>query len=574
VKFLNFLTRTFNIEIFKKARVAIRNFPITEKVLFFGAVMVFIISAVVLFFNVNASLLVEVPTHGGTLQEGIIGTPRFINPVLAISDADRDLTKLVYAGLTKASPEGGYVPDLAKSYTISEDGTIYTFILKDELIFQDGDPLTTEDVAFTISMAQDAILKSPKRVNWEGVSVNIISPTEIQFILSEGFEPFIENTTLGILPKHIWNNITADQFQFSQFNVEPVGAGPYQIKTVRYSSGGLPEHYELSPFKNYALGRPYIDRIIVRLYQNSDKLIEAFKKGTVDSLSGFTKEEYQEISADRAVNLVKLPLPRIFGVFFNQNEDPALLNKEVRQALSISVGRQEIVSEVFGEFAEATGSPIPNSGKTVEPASAQQARELLEKKGWTVNEETGIYEKKNKEGVEKLTFSISTSNTPELVQTAELLKSGWQKIGAEVNVKIFETNDLNQNVIRPRDYDSLLFGLVLGRNTDLYPFWHSSGRTDPGLNVAQYTNITVDKILEDVRVTFDKTQRQELFDSFTEELQNDIPAVFVYSPYFTYILPDNVKHAPIGNIVLPADRFNNINEWYVETDKVWKIFVN
>ena len=141
-------------------------------------------------------------------------------------------------------------------------------------------------------------------------------------------------------------------------------------------------------------------------------------------------------------------------------------------------------------------------------------------------------------------------------------------------MKIFETNDLNQNVIRPRNFEVLLFGLVLGRNTDLYSFWHSSNRNDPGLNVVQYTNITVDKIVEDVRVTSDSAQRQDLFSSFIKELKSDIPAVFVYSPFFTYVLPEKVHYTPIGNVVLPSDRFNSVHEWYIETYKVWKIFID
>jgi len=559
---------------FKKITQVIQNFPITEKVLFFVAVFVLLVSSIILIFNVNARLQVEVPTQGGVVREGIIGTPRFINPILAISDADRDLTSLVYAGLTKASSDGTYVSNLAESFNISEDGRVYTFILKENLEFHDGEPLTTEDVAFTVKMAQDIILKSPKRVNWEGVSVKVVSDREIQFILSKPFEPFLENTTLGILPKHIWDNISVDQFQFSQFNVDPVGAGPYRVRTVRYNSGGLPTYYELSPFKKYTLGQPYISRLVIRLYQNDKQLLDAFNSNDIDALSGFSKENFDMMELDESDRLITSALPRIFGVFFNQNEDPALLNKEVRQALSLATDRESIVEEVFGDFAQATSNPLLEVESTVATTSPEEARALLEENGWDINEETSIYERETDEGVERFSFSISTSNIPELVKTAELLKSQWENIGAEVTLKLFETNDLNQSVIRPRDYEALLFGLVLGRNTDLYPFWHSSQRTDPGLNVAQYTNITVDKIVEDVRVTFDSAERLNLFSQFIEETEKDIPAVFIYSPYFTYILPGKLEHVTVGNIVLPSDRFNDINEWYIETEKVWKIFLD
>lgn len=574
VKFFSFLLRPFHIGPIKKIADVIRSFPITEKLLFFAAVIVFLVSSLILLLGVNASQQVEVPTRGGTIREGIVGTPRFINPILAISDADRDLTALVYAGLTKASSEGAYISDLAESFNISEDGTIYTFHLRDNLRFHDGEALTTEDIEFTIKMAQDILLKSPKRVNWEGVGVKILSDKEIQFILSEPFEPFIENTTLGILPKHIWENITTEQFQFSQFNIDPVGAGPYRVRDVRYNSGGLPIHYDLSPFRHYALGEPFIDRLVIRLYQNNAQLIEAFNSNDIDTINGFSKSEFEQLELQQNDVVLQAPLPRVFGVFFNQNEDPVLLNEEVREALSVATDRSTIVDEVFGEFAEATDSPLPHLDTEVATSSTERAIEILEEAGWTRNEKTGVYERETDDGTDRLAFSISTSNIAELVETASLLESQWEEIGASVEIQVFETNDLNQSVIRPRDYESLLFGLILGRNVDLYPFWHSSGRTDPGLNIAQYTNITVDKVVEDVRVTFDNTQRQDLFSTFIEELEKDIPAVFVYSPYFTYILPGEVQRAPVGNIVLPSDRFNNIHEWYIDTEKVWKIFLD
>lgn len=574
MKFLSLVLRPF-VGPIRTITNVIKSFSITEKVLFFVAISVFLISATLLLLDINASQQVEIPTRGGTIREGIIGTPRFINPILAISDADRDLTSLIYAGLTKASNDGTYIPDLAEDFTISEDGTTYTFTLKDNLTFHDGEPLTTEDVAFTVKMAQDILLKSPKRSNWEGVAVNVISEKEIQFILSEPFEPFIENTTLGILPKHIWNNISTEHFQFSQFNINPIGAGPYQVENIQHNSGGLPIRYDLQPFNNYALGAPYIDSFIVQLFQNTNQIIKAFNAREIDTVHSFSKMEFEQLEVEEDDVLIQTPLPRVFGVFFNQNEDPALLNKEVRQALSLATDRHSIVDEVFGDFALATDKPIPHLNTTaVATSSPEEAVELLEDADWTKNEDTGIYERETEDGIERIDFSISTSNIPELVQTAELLKSQWEAIGASVEIQIFEVNDLNQSVIRPRDYESILFGLVIGRNTDLYPFWHSSTRTDPGLNIAQYTNITVDKVIEDVRVTFDSAQRQDLFSTFIEEIENDIPAVFVYSPFFTYILPEEVQNTSIGNIVIPSDRFNTIHEWYIDTEKVWKLFID
>src|SRR5262249_14203171 len=156
--------------------------------------------------------LVQVPAEGGDLREGLIGLPRTLNPVLAVSDTDHDISALVYSGLTKHLGNGSVEPDLAKSYAVSTDGLTYTFTLGDNFRFQDGSPLTADDVAFTIEKIQDPALKSPHAADWANVTVTVQSPTVIQFALKQAYAPFITDTTVGILPKHIWGSVTDDVF--------------------------------------------------------------------------------------------------------------------------------------------------------------------------------------------------------------------------------------------------------------------------------------------------------------------------------------------------------------------------
>jgi len=143
-----------------------------------------------------------------------------------------------------------------------------------------------------------------------------------------------------------------------------------------------------------------------------------------------------------------------------------------------------------------------------------------------------------------------------------------------VSVHIFQLGDLNQNVIRARKYDALLFGQAVGPDLDFYPFWHSSQRNDPGLNVAEYANVKVDKLLEEARITTDESTRISDIESFDAAIKQDMPAIFLYSPKFIYVLPDSVKGSSFGEIITPADRFNTIPNWYIETHKVWSIFAS
>jgi len=153
-----------------------------------------------------------------------------------------------------------------------------------------------------------------------------------------------------------------------------------------------------------------------------------------------------------------------------------------------------------------------------------------------------------------------------------MIRDSWQAIGAEVDLKIFEIGDLNQSVIRPRKYDALFFGEVVGRDFDLYPFWHSSQRNDPGLNIALYTNISADKILENIRATSDRAAREKAFGEFANIIHEDRPANFVYSPEFIYVVPKKLESLMPKKVANSSDRFVNVSQWFIDTNRVWKFF--
>ena len=566
----------------------IASFSITEKIIFYFFLCVLIVSSFLLLWKVNQSFLVEFPARGGQLKEGIIGSPRFINPILAMSDADRDMTSLIYSGLMKSNSKGDLVPDLAESYSISKDGLVYKFKLKDNVYFHNGEKVTTDDVEFTINETQDSALKSPKRANWDGVTVKKLNDREIEFVLKQPYSPFLENTTLGILPKKIWANFDSDQFSFSIFNIEPVGSGPYKVKSLKKDAYGIPTYYTLVSFNKYVSGAPYIKKLLINFYKNENSLIDAFKGNDIESISAVSSQNAEMLKEENGHRTIRAPLPRIFGVFFNQSQAPVLANKEVREALSEAIDKNRIVKEVLNGYGIEINSPIPPDliggdndakneagGKEEDDVSVSKIEKALAKLkagGWKLNEKEKILEKKLKNETQQLRFSISTSNTPELKKVAEIAKEEWEKLGAKIEVKIFEPGDLNQNVIRSRKYDALLFGEIVGRDIDLFAFWHSSQRKDPGLNIALYANSKTDKLLEDARKIESKDERMRKYRQFEDEIAKDFPVAFLYSPDFIYIIPEKIKGYSTGQIITPADRFLNINEWYTDTEKVWKIF--
>lgn len=320
--------------------------------------------------------------------------------------------------------------------------------------------------------------------------------------------------------------------------------------------------------------------MVFRFYPSEPLLVEAYNDGTVDSIGGISPENIPELDLKRA-QIIHSPLPRIFAVFFNQNQSKVLLNKEVRQALSLSAPKEEIVEKVLEGYGIPIESPLPESLYPVEMRAIAssteerivEAQKLLADNGWKMNQETGVLEKKSGSATISLSFSISTGDAPELREVAQELVKAWEQLGARIELLVFETGELNQSVIRPRHFDALLFGEVVGREADLYPFWHSSQRNDPGLNIALYANPKADKFLEEARSVSDREVAAASYLSFNSELKKDLPAIFLYSPNFLYVVPEKVNGVTLGSLSVSQDRFLGIRDWYIETDRVWKLFL-
>jgi peptide/nickel transport system substrate-binding protein len=564
------------LPLLKKAQHTLDSFTASGRALFLFFAALCVASSIGLLYLLNASLLIAAPARGGSLTEGLLGSPRFINPVLALSDADRDLTALAYSGLLRATPEGGYVPDLASAYTVSDDGRTYTFTMRDGATFHDGKPVTADDVVFTVQKIQDPALKSPLRADWDGVIAEAPDAHTVRFTLKSAYAPFIKNLTLGILPKALWSGVSDEEFSFSELNASPVGSGPYRVKDITRTASGIPSSYSLSPFSDYALGAPYLS-LTLRFYQSEDALVQALKSGEVDAASGISPEK---LAALKNINIATTPLNRVFAVFFNQNQSEVLRHKAVREALDMSIDREDLIQKVLGGYGTPLTGPVPPSVLPAQEASSTQsgmdaARAVLAADGWVMGD-GGVLQKTTGSGssatTETLSFDLATANVPELQAAAQYLHDAWAQLGVQANVKVFEAGDLSQNVIRPRHYDALLFGEVIGRELDLFAFWHSSQRNDPGLNVAGYANSTADHILEQLRQTAAPDARETLYRQFSDELAADVPAVFLYAPDFVYSIPKDIQGLDLGLVESPSDRFLSVTQWHREVDYVWPIF--
>ena len=377
-----------------------------EKNIFFIFFFLFLSSSIFLFINFYFNHTKIIAADGGVLIEGIntdiSRTPRFINPILANSDTDRDLTELIYSGLMKYDEDGKIIPDLSKtSPKISEDGKTYEFELKDNIFWQDGKPITSDDIIFTVNTIQNPDYKSPLRVSWLGVETEKISDKVLLFKLKDPYFSFLETTTLKILPKHTWQNISPENFLLSVYNLKPISSGPFKIKEIKQDDSGAIISADLVKNTRYYGKVPYLDQISFRFFKNEDDLAKAAKKGEIQGFSSASLKNYS-IFKEKGFSDYHLSLPGYFSVFLNPNPlagEPKILDeKEIRQAFNYGTDKKEILEKVFLNQGKIVDSPILpelygfNNPSEIYDFNTEKAKEILDKAGF-IETESGVRKK-------------------------------------------------------------------------------------------------------------------------------------------------------------------------------------
>jgi peptide/nickel transport system substrate-binding protein len=323
---------------------------------------------------------------------------------------------------------------------------------------------------------------------------------------------------------------------------------------------------------DYYSQKTFISTITFQFYPDEDSMIEDYNNKKIFGISSVSPEKLGDIKSARSANVISKSLPRYFAVFFNQQKSKIFADKDVRKAFSMAVNRQDMVNKVFGGQGKEIFSPIPpgNFGATDDLKKYEfdiaKAEKTLDDAGWKKGDD-GFRAKSG----QALEFTLVTTDWPQLVDTANILKSEWEAIGAKVNVDSESVGDINQNFIRPREYEAFLFGQSWPTaEPDLYSFWHSSQTKDPGLNLALYSNADADKILSSLREKSDPQKRLDLYKKFQQTVAEDIPAIFLYSPNFIYVVNKKVQGINISSLVSSEERFQDIAKWYMKTKRIRK----
>lgn len=518
---------------------------------------------------------VEVPAVGGEYTEGLVGEPQFINPLYAsASDVDRDLTRLVFSGLFKFDPNSGLVPDLAASYEISEDQTVYTITLRDDAKWHDGEPVRAGDVIFTIQSIQNSEFKSPLAVTFRGITVVEAGEKVVQFILPEPFAPFLSTLTVGILPAHVWEGVAPKRATLAELNLTPIGSGPYKFDKFTKDKKGNIGSYTFVRNEAYYGESPKIETLNFKFYSSAEEALAALENHNVEGLAFVPADLASEAEKIRGVQIVRPLIPQSTAIFFNEEQNDLLAEEQLRQALIHATDKQAIIDSVFSGYATAIDSPIlPGMlGYQENPEALAfdpgTTMSLLDELGWTQAEGAPVRTKEIDDETVNLSFTLTTIDQAEFISVAEIVKNQWALVGIELNIRAVPSIDLQAEVLANRNYELFMTGMLLGIDPDPYPFWHSSQIEDPGLNLALYANRKADEILEEARITTNPEDRAAKYQDFVDLLNEDLPALFLYQPTYRYAVAADIQNVVLDRINIPADRFAKINEWYIKTKTI------
>lgn len=512
------------------------------------------------------------PVAGGAYSEALIGEFVRFNPVLDFYNAaDRDVDRLIFSSLVRFDATGLAQSDLAESWGISRDGTIYNISLNPEAVWHDGEPVTATDVVFTVDLLRSPELPIPDDLlhMWEDIEVEALDDHWVQFRLPEPFSPFLDYLSFGILPVHILGGLNPDELIDAPFNLSPVGSGPYSFNRMIVENGEI-AGVALLAFEDHYGGRPFIDELTFRYYPSDVAGLEAYRAGDVQGIGRIDPEAFGETSLDADLNLYTGRLPRISIIFLNlDNPDvPFFQEVEIRRALLVGINRQRLIDRVLsGQAAIADGPILPNTwssfgGVERVPYNAESALKIIKQAGYTIPAEGGTA-RVNEDGV-RLAFTLAHPNTPEHTALAELIKQNWADLDIDVELIALPYESLIDDYLEPRLYEAALVDISLSRtpDPDPYPFWHQTQAAN-GQNYAMWNDRQASEYLEQARIIVDPTERARLYRNFQVRFANELPALPLYHPMYTYAVNKQVQGVRMGPLFDSSDRFTTILSWYL-----------
>ncbi len=513
------------------------------------------------------------PTTGGVYTEALVGSMGRLNPMLDWNNsADRDIDRLLFSGLIRFDERGLPRPDLAESWGTSSDGTIYNFTIRSNAVWHDGTPVTADDILFTIDLIKSSGSLFPQDVKdlWSKIDVKRMNDKNIKFTLPEPYAPFLDYVTFGVLPKRLLEGVSADQLSSAEFNLKPVGTGPYKFDRLLVEGGQI-RGVVLTLNEKYYLDKPFIAQLVFRYYPDSASALDAYRQGEVLGVSQVSNDVLTQALAEPNLSIYTSRLPQIGLVFLNLNNPsvPFLQNAKVRRALLLGINRNSIVSKYMAGQAIVADSPIlPGSwayydGLERFPYDPEAASELLKGEGYVIPAAGGDVRAKDGQA---LTFSLVHPDDALHTKIAQAIQTNWAAIGVRVDLQAVPYDRLVADYLAPRNYQAALADLTMSRtpDPDPYPFWHQAEATG-GQNYSQWDNRTASEYLESARIQTDFTARERLYHNFQVIFTEEMPSLLLYYPVYTYAVDANVQGVQVAPMYDTSDRLSFISNWFLLT---------
>ncbi len=511
------------------------------------------------------------PVTGGIYTEGIIGEMGRLNPMFDHRNpADRDINRLLYSSLIRYNSEGLPQPELAESWGINQDRTEYNFLLREDLVWHDGEPVTTDDVVFTIELLQDPAFPifEDQRALWEAVEVIPQSEVQMQFKLPEPYAPFLDYLTFGVLPAHLLGGLRADEIMESDFNLRPIGSGPYRFDRYLTDDGEI-TGVVLNANEDYYDQRPFIDQIVFRYFPDSQSALAAYQRGEIMGLSQIEPSILPEALAEPALNLYTVRLPQFSLIYLNldNNSVPFFQNVQVRQALLYGLNRQWLIDRILdGQAILANGPLVPGTwayfdGLNEYAYDPDRAMSILKAEDFTIPAEGGAV-RENEDG--PLAFSMAYPDDPLHTELALAVQEQWARVGVDVSLEAVPLEVLISDYLEAGNYEAALVDLNLSGfpDPDPYPLWHQAQITN-GQNYAQWDDRPASEYLEQARIIVELDERARLYRNFQVRFSRELPALPLFYPVYTYGVAEEVQGISLGPLFDPSDRFLTANEWYL-----------
>jgi peptide/nickel transport system substrate-binding protein len=512
------------------------------------------------------------PVQGGSYTEALIGSMQRLNPMLDFyNTADRDVDRLLYSRLFTFDEHGQPVPDLVSNWGYSQDGTIYNIELNENARWHDGEQVTTSDIVFTVELMRNGGDYVPQDLQefWKNVEVVDLSPTVMQFKLPEAYAAFVDYLNFGILPAHLLNGKSIDEISAMDFNIQPVGSGPYAFDHLIVEDDQI-VGVALKANTEYYRTAPYIEQVTFRYYPDSASAYQAYQDQMVNGISQVSKDILKDVLAEPDLSVYTAREPEMSLVLFNLNkpESPFFADRDVRKALYMGINRQYLIDRILdGQALLADGPIFPDTWAyyaSTEKVSydPERAKQLLSDAGYTLPAEGGSV-RVDEDGGE-LSFTLLYPDDDGHRSLAEAIQRDWTALGVGVSLEAVSYDQLINARLGSRDYQAALVDLNMTQtpDPDPYPFWDSVQATG-GQNYSQWDNKIVSEYLEKARTTVNKDERTRYYRSFQVVFSEEWPALPLYYPVYSYAVSSDVQGVRMGPLVEPSDRFNTVLDWYL-----------